>query len=117
VGFADVAFANAELVAVPVTHAIPLPGEISFETAASVLLQGLSAHFLATDCHKTRAGETVVIHAAAGGQASYSYRFVKYPELLLLRWYLLRVKRKSLLHSALIPCFYTMRIGKKKSWQ
>jgi NADPH2:quinone reductase len=67
VGFADVPFANAELVAVPATHAIPLPPEISFETAASVLLQGLSAHFLATDCHKTKEGETVVIHAAAGG--------------------------------------------------
>src|SRR5258705_8704565 len=37
VGFADVPFANAELVAVPVTHAVPLPGEINFETAASVL--------------------------------------------------------------------------------
>ncbi|HEU5164468.1 MAG TPA: quinone oxidoreductase [Chitinophagaceae bacterium] len=67
VGFADVPFANAELVAVPVTHTIPLPDKISFETAASVLLQGLSAHFLATDCHKTQGDETVVIHAAAGG--------------------------------------------------
>jgi NADPH:quinone reductase len=67
VGFADVPFANAELVAVPDTHAIPLPAQISFETAASVLLQGLSAYFLATDCHQTRKGETVVIHAAAGG--------------------------------------------------
>jgi NADPH2:quinone reductase len=67
IGFADVPFANAELVGVPVTHAIPLPGEIDFETAASVLLQGLSAHFLTTDCHKTKSGETVVLHAAAGG--------------------------------------------------
>jgi len=67
VGFADVPFANAELVAVPVTHAIPLPDSITFELAASVLLQGLSAHFLTTDCHKTQKGETVLIHAAAGG--------------------------------------------------
>ncbi|HKO82796.1 MAG TPA: quinone oxidoreductase [Chitinophagaceae bacterium] len=67
IGFADVPFANAELVAVPVSHAIPLPGAISFETAASVLLQGLSALFLATDCHPTKAGEIAVIHAAAGG--------------------------------------------------
>jgi NADPH2:quinone reductase len=67
VGFADVPYANAELVAVPATHAIPLPDQIDFETAASVLLQGLSAHFLATDCHQTREGETVVIHAAGGG--------------------------------------------------
>lgn len=67
IGFADVPYANAELVAVPVSHAIPLPGAIDFETAASVLLQGLSAHFLTADCHKIKAGETVAIHAAAGG--------------------------------------------------
>jgi NADPH:quinone reductase len=67
IGFADVPFANAELVAVPVSHAIPLPDAIDFETAASVLLQGLSAHFLTADCHKVVARETVLIHAAAGG--------------------------------------------------
>jgi NADPH:quinone reductase len=67
VAFADVPFANAELVAVPVENAIPLPADISFDVAASVLLQGLSAHFLSTDCHKTIANETVLIHAAAGG--------------------------------------------------
>ena len=67
IGFADVPFANAELVVVPSTHAIPLPDFISFELAASVLLQGLSAHFLTTDCHKTQKGETALIHAAAGG--------------------------------------------------
>lgn len=67
IGFADVPLANAELVAVPVSHAIPLPDAIDFETAAAVLLQGLSAHFLTTDCHQVKAGETVLIHAAAGG--------------------------------------------------
>ena len=67
VAFADVPFANAELVAVPFEHAVPLPAEISFETAASVMLQGLTAHFLTTDSHVIKAGETVLVHAAAGG--------------------------------------------------
>jgi len=67
VGFADVAFANAEFVSLPVSNAIPIPDAIDLETAASVLLQGLSAHFLTTDCHQVKAGETVLIHAAAGG--------------------------------------------------
>ncbi|WP_295721641.1 quinone oxidoreductase [Mucilaginibacter sp.] len=67
IGFADVPFANAEMVAVPVDHAIPLPANISFETAASVLLQGLTAQYLATDSHQTKAGEVVLIHACAGG--------------------------------------------------
>jgi NADPH:quinone reductase len=67
VAFADVPFANAELVAVPVTHAIRLPGAISFELAASIMLQGLSAQFLTADSHAVRPGETIVVHAAAGG--------------------------------------------------
>jgi len=67
IGFADVPFANAELVAVPVTHAIPLPADISFETAASLLLQGLTAQYLTADSHPVKPGETVLIHAAAGG--------------------------------------------------
>ena len=67
IGFADVPFANAEFVRVPVSNAIPLPDPIDFETAASVLLQGLSAHFLTTDCHKVSPKENVLIHAAAGG--------------------------------------------------
>lgn len=67
VAFADVPFANAELVAVPVENAIPLPIEISFETAASVMLQGLTAHYLTADSHKIKPGETALIHAAAGG--------------------------------------------------
>lgn len=67
IAFADVPFANAELVAVNINHVIPLPEAISFETAASILLQGLTAHYLATDSHKTIKGETVLIHAVAGG--------------------------------------------------
>lgn len=67
IAFADVPFANAELVAVPFENAVPLPIEISFETAASVMLQGLTAHYLTADSHKIKPGETALIHAAAGG--------------------------------------------------
>lgn len=67
VAFADVPYAHAELVAVPVDHAIPLPDAISFETAASVMLQGLTAQFLTADSHAVQPGEIVLIHAAAGG--------------------------------------------------
>lgn len=71
IAFADVPFANAELVAVPVSHVIPLPDAVSFETAATILLQGLTAHYLATDSHKTKTGETVLIHASAGGVGQF----------------------------------------------
>jgi NADPH:quinone reductase len=67
VAFADVPFANAHLVAVPLDNLIPLPDEITFEAAASIMLQGLTVQFLTSDSHKVKQGETVLIHAAAGG--------------------------------------------------
>ncbi|MDQ6930138.1 MAG: quinone oxidoreductase [Candidatus Eremiobacteraeota bacterium] len=67
VGFADAPFSNAELVAVPAEKIIALPPEISNETAAAVLLQGLTAHYLVNDSHCILPGERVLVHAAAGG--------------------------------------------------
>ncbi|MFC5529499.1 quinone oxidoreductase family protein [Cohnella yongneupensis] len=67
VGFADVAHANAERVLVPADRLIPLPGGISFEQAAAVLLQGLTAHYLANDSYPVKRSDEVLVHAAAGG--------------------------------------------------
>lgn len=67
VAFADSAFANAERVAVPLDRLIALPDDIDFETAAALLLQGLTAQFLVEDSHTVHAGETVLVHAAGGG--------------------------------------------------
>lgn len=67
VAFADSPRANAELVAVPFDKLVPLPGDIPFETAAALLLQGLTAQYLLRDSHPARPGETLLVHAAAGG--------------------------------------------------
>lgn len=67
VAFLDVPFANAEFVAVPESHVIPLGEHISFSLAASVLRHGLTAQYLSTDSHHVQPGETVLIHAASGG--------------------------------------------------
>ncbi|RDW18649.1 quinone oxidoreductase [Oceanobacillus arenosus] len=67
VAFADVPYANAELVAVPLEKAIQLPDEISYEVASSVLLQGLTAQYLTRDSYAIKAGDFVLVHAAAGG--------------------------------------------------
>src|SRR5690349_2507305 len=67
VAFADSPYANAELVAVDVDRLIPLPDDIAFDTAAALLLQGLTAQYLVRDSHPLRAGESVLVHAAAGG--------------------------------------------------
>ncbi|WP_394843543.1 quinone oxidoreductase [Pendulispora brunnea] len=67
VGFADSPYANAERVLVPLEKLIPLPPAVDAETAAALLLQGLSAQYLAADSHRILPGETVAVHAAAGG--------------------------------------------------
>jgi NADPH2:quinone reductase len=70
VAFADVPFANAELVSVPRDKLIPLPDDIADETAAALLLQGLTAHYLMTDSYAVRRGDVAIVHAAAGGVGS-----------------------------------------------
>ncbi|UOY92663.1 quinone oxidoreductase [Ectobacillus sp. JY-23] len=77
IGFADVPYANAELVAVPKNKVIPLPEGISFETAATVLLQGLTAHYLTRDSYRVQSGDVVLVHAAAGGVGQLLVQIIK----------------------------------------
>ena len=67
VAFADVPFANAELVAAKLSHLIALPDDIGFDSAVALLLQGLTAQFLLEDSRAVRAGERLLVHAAGGG--------------------------------------------------
>ena len=67
VAFADSPFANAQLVSVPYAKLIPLPADIDDETAAAILLQGLTAQFLSTESYTAHPGDRAVVHAAAGG--------------------------------------------------
>lgn len=67
IAFADVPLANAEFVSVPYEKAIPIPDGVTFEQAASLLLQGLTAHYLVHDSYQVKDGDQVLIHAAAGG--------------------------------------------------
>ena len=57
----------AEYVAAAEEHLVPVPGFISDEQAAAAMMQGLTAHYLVNDAHKLKAGETALVHAAAGG--------------------------------------------------
>jgi NADPH2:quinone reductase len=52
---------------VPVDELVPLPESISTRLAASVMLQGLTAHTLACSAYAVQPGETCLVHAAAGG--------------------------------------------------
>jgi NADPH:quinone reductase len=57
----------AEQVVLESAKAIPLPEGVSFESAAAVLLQGLTAHYLCTSTYPIQSGDTVLLHAAGGG--------------------------------------------------
>jgi NADPH2:quinone reductase len=57
----------ADYVVTPEAHLVPVPQAISDEQAAAAMMHGLTAHYLVNDAHKLKAGETALVHAAAGG--------------------------------------------------
>jgi NADPH2:quinone reductase len=67
VAFQGVQGAYAERAPVPAQQLIRLPEAVSTRTAAAFILQGLTAHYLATSTYALKAGDTALVHAAAGG--------------------------------------------------
>ncbi len=57
----------AELVVVDATRTVPVPLAVDPELAAALMLQGCTAHYLASDTAPVRTGQTVLVHAGAGG--------------------------------------------------
>lgn len=51
----------------PAINCIKLPDNISFDTAAAIMLKGLTAQYLLRRIYKVKSGDTILIHAAAGG--------------------------------------------------
>lgn len=52
---------------VTVNTAVALPDAVSFEAAASMMLKGLTAEYLLHRTYKVKPGDTILVHAAAGG--------------------------------------------------
>jgi NADPH2:quinone reductase len=67
----------ASKVAVPESFLIPIPDGVSDEQAASLLLQGLTAHALIHRCARLQEGETVVVQAAGGGTGTLAVQLAK----------------------------------------
>ena len=67
VAWATVLGAYAEYVVVPAGKLVPLPDEVSTRIGAAVMLQGMTAHDLATSTDPLGKGDTCLVHAAAGG--------------------------------------------------
>ena len=68
--WAAAAGSYAELVVVPEAVAVPVPDEVPAGQAASALLQGMTAHYLLESTYPAQPGETVLVHAGAGGVGS-----------------------------------------------
>jgi NADPH:quinone reductase len=67
----------ADRVVVKASRAVAVPDEVGDDTAAAALLQGMTAHYLSSATYPVRAGDTVVIHAAAGGVGLLLTQMVK----------------------------------------
>lgn len=67
VAYSSVMGAYAEYATVPADRVVPLPAAVSTRQAAAAMLQGMTAHYLTTSTYPLKAGDTCVVHAAAGG--------------------------------------------------
>jgi NADPH2:quinone reductase len=67
VAYTGVSGADAEYAAVPAERLVRVPAGVSTRQAAAVILQGMTAHYLTTTTHPLKAGDTCLVHAAAGG--------------------------------------------------
>jgi NADPH2:quinone reductase len=67
VAYASVQGSYAEYAIVPAAKLVKLPDGVTFEQAAAVMLQGMTAHYLACSTYPLQPGDTALIHAAAGG--------------------------------------------------
>ncbi len=59
--------AYAQVRNLPAERLVRLPDDVDHDVAAAALVKGLTAHFLLHEVHRLQAGESVLIHAAAGG--------------------------------------------------
>jgi len=57
----------AEFALVPAWQLVKIPDSVDFQTAAAAMLQGMTAHYLTHSTYALKAGDSCLIHAAAGG--------------------------------------------------
>jgi NADPH2:quinone reductase len=67
VAYAGILGSNAELATLPADRLVHIPEKLDFTQAAAAMLQGMTAHYLSHSTFPINAGQTVLIHAAAGG--------------------------------------------------
>jgi NADPH2:quinone reductase len=77
VAFFDARGAYAETVVISAARAIPVPAALDDQQAAALPLQGMTARYLTQEIRPLGAGDTVLIHAAAGGVGHIAVQLAK----------------------------------------
>jgi len=67
VAYTGVLGSYAEYAAVPADRLIKIPDQLDFNQVAAAMLQGMTAHYLSHSTYPIKSGDSVLIHAAAGG--------------------------------------------------
>jgi NADPH:quinone reductase len=67
VAYAMAVGAYAELAVVPSWQLVKIPATMDFSSAAAAMLQGMTAHYLTHSTYAIQRGDTILVHAAAGG--------------------------------------------------
>ncbi|HUF94085.1 MAG TPA: quinone oxidoreductase [Candidatus Limnocylindria bacterium] len=67
VAYTGVPGAYAEYAVVPAARLVVLPAGLTTRQGAAMMLQGMTAHYLATSTYPLKKGDTCLVHAAAGG--------------------------------------------------
>jgi NADPH2:quinone reductase len=67
VAYAMIPGSYAEYAIVPAAKLVPVPEPVDIKTAAAVMLQGMTAHYLTRGAYNVKKGDAVLVHAAAGG--------------------------------------------------
>jgi NADPH2:quinone reductase len=67
VAYTGIAGSYAEYAAVPANRLVTLPPGVSTKQGAAIMLQGMTAHYLASSTYPLKKGDTCLVHAAAGG--------------------------------------------------
>lgn len=77
VAYTSITGADAEFAVVPADRLVHVPDGVTDQQAAAAMLQGMTAHYLVTDTYPLKRGETVLIHAAAGGVGNLLVQMAK----------------------------------------
>lgn len=77
VAFASVQGTYADYVIAPAWRLISIPVEVNLQDAAAVILQGMTAHYLAMSTYPLKAGDTTLVHAAGGATGQLLVQIAK----------------------------------------